>query len=80
MHQDKIRKAASDFAAHLLENIAVGDKDEITSDWLMEKHPTLSKDEADRYRLFCKSKTIVFKGCYGDGEIMWPKWIASNIE
>ena len=80
MQQDKIRKSASDFAAHLLENIAVGHKEEITSDWLMEKHPALSKEEAEKYRLFCKSKTIVFKGCYGSGDIMWQKWIASNIE
>lgn len=73
-----IKEEAHNFATNLLQNIAVGHNDEITTEWLMEKHPTLTKEEAEQYRLFCKQKTIVFKCCYGSGEIMWPKWIAQN--
>lgn len=40
----------------------------------MSLHPELSHDEAEEYRLFCKANTIVFRSCYGDGSIMWPKW------
>jgi hypothetical protein len=40
----------------------------------------LTKEEAEEYRLFCKRSTIVFKGCYGDGSKMWPKWNAFKAE
>lgn len=70
----QIEQAASEFAQNFFNNIANGHPDEITTDWLLSKHPDLDPDLAEEYRLFCKSNTIVFKGCYGDGEIMWPKW------
>lgn len=52
----------------------------VTAEWLMEKHPELTPEEAEEYRLFCKANTIVFKGCYGDGSIMWPLWVSFREE
>lgn len=54
--------------------------DLITADWLMEKHPELSPEDAELYRQFCASQTIDFMGCYGNGEIMWPRWQALQAE
>lgn len=76
MDEQIIRAKARELASRLMKIMAIDNQDEITSDWLIEKHPELSKDEAEKYRLFCREKTIVFKDCYGDGEIMWPKWLA----
>lgn len=76
----EIEDSATNLSDRLLDLFTAIHNDKITSDWLIEKHPILSKDEAEKYRLFCKSHTIVLKGCYGEGEIMWPLWIASNIK
>lgn len=78
--EDHIRRQARDFATKLFDNMAVGHPDEITAAWLMEKHPELSAEEAEEYRLFCQRSTIVFRGCYGDGGIMWPRWQAFKDE
>lgn len=72
----EIRKAAQAFASSFFENMAVGHPDEITAAWLQEMHPELDAEEAELYRQFCKSQTCVFRGCYGDGSIMWPAWKA----
>lgn len=71
---------ARDTVREFMENAAVGHPDEITTEWIMEQHPSLDKEDAEEYRLFCKRSTIVFKGCYGDGSIMWPKWNAFKAE
>jgi hypothetical protein len=42
--------------------------------YLMKLHPELSEQEAAEYLAFCKSKTISYKECYGDGSIMMPEW------
>lgn len=78
--EHEIRRQARDFATKLFDNMAVGHPDEITAEWLMSKHPELSAEEAEEYRLFCQRSTIVFRGCYVDGAIMWPKWTAFKAE
>ena len=74
------RKEARDFARKFFETMADGKHDAITADWLRERHPELSSEEAEEYRVFCRSHTIVFRECYGDGQIMWPKWVALKNE
>jgi len=76
----QIRREAQNFARLMWESMSKDHPDEITSAWLMEKHPELTPEEAEEYRLFCKANTIVFKGCYGDGSIMWPRWVAFREE
>jgi hypothetical protein len=55
---------ARDTVRDFMENAAVGHPDEITTEWLMELHPSLTKEEAEDYRLFCKRSTIVFGTMY----------------
>lgn len=76
----EIERKAREFVTEWVENMAVGHPDEITAAWLMEKHPGLSAEEAEEYRLFCRRSTIVFRGCYGEGQIMWPRWQAFKAE
>lgn len=80
MNEQQIRNAARDLVTELFDNAAVGHPDEVTVLWLMQQHPELSADEAEEYRLFCQRNTIVFRGCYGDGSIMWPRWQAFKAE
>lgn len=76
----RIDANARDLVNDLFLNMAVGHPEEITAAWLMERHPQLSEEEAEEYRLFCKAKTIVFRGCYGDGSKHWPAWQAFKNE
>ena len=69
-----IEKAAQEFVRSVFDDMAIGHPDELTSEWLMSIHPELDAEEAELYRMFCKRHTIVFRGCYGHGEIMWPMW------
>ena len=48
----------------------------ISSDWLKEIHPelNLTTEEAEDLKQFCKEHTIEYKKCYGEGQIMLPKW------
>lgn len=71
----------SDLVTKLVNDIFTIDEDAeietsslITVEWLMQLHPELDPEQAEEYRRFCRSKTIVFKECYGDGSIMWPKY------
>lgn len=80
MNERAIRRKAREWVNDWMDNAAVGHPDEITSAWLMEVHPSLIAEEAEEYRRFCQRSTIVFKGCYGDGSIMWPKWNAFKAE
>lgn len=60
-----------------LNTIVDGQQDhpeKITVAWLRTKHPELGRIEAESLRRFCEKKTIVFKGCYGNGEIMYKQW------
>lgn len=76
--ENTIEHHAREWAREFFENASVGHHDEITTEWLMEKHPELRRDDAEEYRQFCKRNTIVFRDCYGDGQIMWPQWMAFN--
>ena len=46
----------------------------ITVDFLLEKHPTLIRCQASHLMAFCSKHSINHKDCYGNGEIMFPKW------
>lgn len=43
-------------------------------EYLITKHPELNNQQAESLLRFSKEKTIVYKGCYGDGSIMFPMW------
>lgn len=73
---DDVVRAAREFF-RTLQEMENGD---ITAGWLRDKHPELSLEEAEEYRLFCKANTIVYMGCYGDGSIMWPLWQSFKAE
>ena len=77
---NEIRRHAKEVAQDMMENLAVGHRDEITVPWLMEMHPELDAEEAEEYRMFCKRNTIVYRGCYGEGQKMWPLWQAFKEE
>ena len=47
-------------------------------EYLMEVHPELSIQEAQELFTFLFDSTIRFKTCYGNGEIMYPRWIESK--
>jgi hypothetical protein len=46
----------------------------IDVDFLQRKHPELSLIQAESLLKFCNEHTITHKECYGQGEIMYPKW------
>ena len=75
-----IAKEAEKLARDFFDSMAIGHPDELTAARLMELHPELDAEEAELYRLFCKQHTITFCGCYGQGQIMWPKWQAFKAE
>jgi hypothetical protein len=52
----------------------------ISAEWLMSMHPELKPEDAEAYRSFCQGSTIVYRECYGDGSIMWPRWMAFKSE
>ncbi len=47
---------------------------QLTTDYLMELHPELNKEEAEDLKQYASSLTIRLKECYGDGSIIYPKW------
>jgi hypothetical protein len=63
---------------NLLYSGAKGHPDEITAEWLMHLHSDLDVQDAEIYRQFLAKNTIVFRGCYGDGEHWWNKWKLAN--
>jgi len=42
--------------------------------WLMTKHPELTYMEAENLMYYAMSLTIYNRSCYGDGNIIYPKW------
>jgi len=46
----------------------------ISTEYLIELHPELSKEEAESLYKFSRTQTIRRKECYGDGSIIYPKW------
>ena len=50
------------------------DDDKISVEFLMSKH-NLPKKQAESLLNFCHEHTIRYKQCYGEGQIMFPKWI-----
>ena len=46
----------------------------LSVNYLMQLHPELSKIQASDLLEYCKINTIYRKDCYGDGNIMFPKW------
>lgn len=49
--------------------------DELLSvEYLMQIHPALHEESAELLLKYCKENTIIYKSCYGDGSIMYPKW------
>lgn len=49
----------------------------IIAEWLMLKHPELSRKQAEHLRAYCANKTIHHKECYGNGQNMYPQWKAT---
>ena len=43
--------------------------------YLMDKHPEINRKQAENLLMFCKEHTIRHKECYGDGSIMYTKWL-----
>ena len=79
MREESPEEAAKDFIRRWFDSIAEGHPDELTAPYLAELHG-LTAEEAEEYRQFCKAHTITFRGCYGDGSIMWPKWVAHKAD
>ena len=50
----------------------------INTEYLMELHPELNKEEAESLKEYAASRTIEYKECYGDGSIIYPKWKKEN--
>lgn len=50
----------------------------INVSYLMFLHPELTFKEAEDLKKFSEKHTISFKTCYGNGEIMYPKWRLNN--
>lgn len=51
----------------------------ISPEYLAELHD-MEIEEAEMYYRFCRSKTMRYKECYGNGSIMLPQWIDANLE
>ena len=47
----------------------------ITEEYLMTIHPDLTFLQAGSLIEFCNGYRIRYKECYGDGSIMYPKWL-----
>ena len=80
MERKDIKRMVRELATDWMDNIAKGHPDEITAKWLMEMHPELDPEEAEEYRLFLMRNTFIFRGCYGNGAIWWPRWLAFKAE
>lgn len=50
----------------------------LTTNKLIKIHPHLSFGEAEDLLKFAQSKTIRHESCYGDGSIIYPKWVESK--
>lgn len=50
----------------------------ISVDYLKSVHPELTDSDAIEYFIFCSEKTIHHKGCYGDGSVMYQRWLDSK--
>lgn len=49
----------------------------LTAEYLKTIHPELTMTECTLLLEFCKANTITYRSCYGDGSIMFPKWVDS---
>jgi len=49
----------------------------ITTDFLKEKHPHLPDKSIKSLMKYCKISDIKYQSCYGDGSIIYKKWIQS---
>lgn len=49
----------------------------LTVEYLMKWHE-LDEAKANRLLEFCKKHTINYESCYGNGSIMFPKWLEAN--
>lgn len=58
-------------------NIPPMDVPFITPKYLAEMHD-MNIEEAKMYYRFCRSHTIRYKECYGNGSIMLPLWAIEN--
>ena len=52
----------------------------LTEAYLMEVHPQLSLEMAYDLLKFCNDNTIFYKLCYGQGQIMFPKWLNKTFD
>lgn len=50
----------------------------LSVDYLMLVHPHLKVEEATELLEFCKQRTVDHKSCYGDGRIMYLRWLESS--
>ena len=50
----------------------------LTREYLTELHPFLTPEQVADLLNFCARHTIRLVGCYGDGSIMLPKFLASS--
>jgi len=57
------------------DKITINDK-LITAEWLCDRYPSLSIGEAGDLKSFCNSRTIRYKGCYGDH--MYSLWMETK--
>lgn len=57
---------------------ALARPEQIDVDFLIEKHPELTREQAFDLMKFAAERTIRLKSCYGDGQIMYPKWLESK--
>jgi hypothetical protein len=49
----------------------------LTVSYLKELHQELTLTECQLLLDFCKENTIQYRSCYGNGSIMFPKWVES---
>ena len=75
-----IRALARDCANEIFRADMSAEPDGISAAWLMQQHSELDAEDAEAYRAFCQAHTITLRDCYGNGEIMWPKWLAFQRE
>lgn len=55
-------------------------KAKLSIEYLLTKHPFLTKEQAESLYNFCVGNTITIKTCYGDGRVMLHKWIDYKLE
>lgn len=54
--------------------------EQIDIDFLIEKHPGITRQDAFDLMKFASENTVQLKSCYGDGSTIYPMWLKYKVK